>query len=511
MKGAPSNETQSVEVEVIDMRYTERDDTAVTSLSLSISKKDSVDDSIDIDPPHMYINTALLSLSFCLGMSGFFLFLSTSTLHMKQIQDTSYSSLPLGFLVVAACISVISLPSFLLRYGFLRIYSLYAFPSLIGAALSLISVSIQNENLAAFLLIVGAAFQGPQYACSNSYRLQVSKIASKRFLPKALSLVVGGGIFAVFLGPECGKLSRGAMDKEFRGSYVLLFFIYLSLFITLFFIRWPSHKESDEERERREETERKTKNLSSSSPEIVCVEINETEGEEEEEEEERVREDENVTSKERERTKKATTCETIHIVLSNRCFVESLLFQTISFCAMGALMVAAPISMKDEGFSSDAATTAISIHMLGMYVPSLFTGNLISIFGPNPVTCGGLLTLVAGAFTFFAGQTRLAYYIGMVLVGIGWNFSFVGGTSLFSRIVYTREEEPVAHMVNDMVVIGLVAITFTSTGALLMVLGWFEFSILWLCIMTFPVCLSILRLFYPLHPSHVLKWRGARR
>jgi len=134
-------------------------------------------------------------------------------------------------------------------------------------------------------------------------------------------------------------------------------------------------------------------------------------------------------------------------------------------------MTATPIAMRHAHHELGTITTVIQLHVLGMFLPSFFTGNLIVRFGVLKVMFAGLLLFACYIAFALSGLQFHSFAISLVLLGVGWNFLFIGSTSLLTR-TYTHEEKAKAQAINDMTVFVVGLICSFSAGALLDIIGW---------------------------------------
>jgi MFS family permease len=152
-------------------------------------------------------------------------------------------------------------------------------------------------------------------------------------------------------------------------------------------------------------------------------------------------------------------------------FLVALLCGTGAFALMSFVMTAAPLAMVGCGFSVDEATLGIQWHVLAMFAPSYFTGALISRFGKEPVVAAGLAILLACAAVALNGITLAHFWGALVLLGIGWNFAFIGATAMLTDC-YRPSERAKAQGLNDFVLFSSVAIASLMSGRLLSASGW---------------------------------------
>ena len=153
-------------------------------------------------------------------------------------------------------------------------------------------------------------------------------------------------------------------------------------------------------------------------------------------------------------------------------FIVALIASALSMGTMNFIFTATPISMHVlDGYSVNMTALVIQSHVMAMYIPSFFTGLLISRFGELSVMLAGVLSMAICFVAAFASQAVIAYWIALVAMGIGWNFLFLGGTSLLTQ-TYRPSEKFKSQGAHDSVVFGLSAVTALSAGAVVHVAGW---------------------------------------
>ncbi len=152
-------------------------------------------------------------------------------------------------------------------------------------------------------------------------------------------------------------------------------------------------------------------------------------------------------------------------------FVVAVLCATGAFALMSFIMTAAPLAMVGCGFSVDQATLGIQWHVLAMFAPSFVTGNLISRFGKAPIVAIGLGVLIACALVGLSGQSLAHFWGALVLLGIGWNFAFIGATAMLTD-TYRPSERGKAQGLNDLILFSSVAFASLMSGRVLTASGW---------------------------------------
>lgn len=152
-------------------------------------------------------------------------------------------------------------------------------------------------------------------------------------------------------------------------------------------------------------------------------------------------------------------------------FVAAVVAGLVSYGLMSFVMTAAPIAMVECGHSIGAAALGIQWHILAMYGPSFVTGRLLDRFGKEAITALGLVLIAAAAAIGLLGLSVAHFWIALVLLGIGWNFGFIGATALVTEC-YRPEERAKVQAANDFLVFGAVAAASFSSGGLLSAGGW---------------------------------------
>ena len=152
-------------------------------------------------------------------------------------------------------------------------------------------------------------------------------------------------------------------------------------------------------------------------------------------------------------------------------FIAAVACGVVSYVIMNLVMTSAPIAMVGCGHSVTDSTLGIQWHVLGMYAPSFITGHLIVRFGTFRFIALGLSMLLVSAAVSLAGESIAHFWIGLALLGVGWNFSFIGATTLVTRC-YRPEERNKVQSLNDFLIFGTMALGSFASGKILATLGW---------------------------------------
>jgi MFS family permease len=152
-------------------------------------------------------------------------------------------------------------------------------------------------------------------------------------------------------------------------------------------------------------------------------------------------------------------------------FVTAVICGAVSYMLMNFLMTAAPLAMKLCGLSQHSANLGIQWHVIAMYGPSFFTGRIIARVGASRVVASGLALMGVSALVGLAGIDVAHFWLTLVLLGIGWNFSFIGASTLVLEC-HRPEEKTRVQALNDFIVFGLMTIGSFVSGSLLSAYGW---------------------------------------
>ena len=133
---------------------------------------------------------------------------------------------------------------------------------------------------------------------------------------------------------------------------------------------------------------------------------------------------------------------------------------------MNLVMTSTPLAVVGCGFTTTQANNVVSTHVLAMFIPSFFTGHLIARFGAEKIIATGLIILSFSGITAFLGVDLLNFFVALALLGVGWNFGFIGATTLISS-THNKSERGVAQGTNDLVIFGSVTVASLTSGGLM--------------------------------------------
>jgi len=306
---------------------------------------------------------------------------------------------------------------------------------IIGTLLS--SFAIYQGNFVLFC--IGMALSGAGGAFTQQYRFAAADQGTDDFKPKAISWVLAGGIFAAVIGPQTAIYFRSMFAPiEFAGAYFAGSFLLLAGIVALSFLKF----------------------------------------------------DKPMSRADRQA---ADTGRPLAEIATQPRFVVSVLCAVGSYALMSYVMTGAPLAMKLCGFDADLSTQGIMLHVLAMFGPSFFTGNLIARFGKERIVATGMVILISCAIVGLLGITLAHFYIALILLGIGWNFGFIGATAMLTD-TYRPEEKAKAQGTNDFILFGMVAVGSFMSGQTLNAFegaaGWSAIN--WVVFPVVAICLAAL-------------------
>lgn len=264
------------------------------------------------------------------------------------------------------------------------------------------------------VLTFGTFLMGVYQAFVQYYRFAASEVATEEYRPRAISLVMAGGVIAAIAGPALARFGSELWVPIYTGSFLLMALLSLISVGVLGKLELPGQVASHVRRSRGRPF--------------------------------------------------------LQIALQPK-YLVSVLAGVTAYGVMAISMAATPLAMVHVHHSLTAASTVIQLHVLGMFAPSFVTGRLINRFGVLPVMNLGTAFFICSVLLAAASQGYLGFAAALLFLGIGWNFLYIGGTSLLTA-TYRPEERAKAQAANDMLIFAMGLISAFGSGALLEALGW---------------------------------------
>ena len=263
------------------------------------------------------------------------------------------------------------------------------------------------------LFCLGTAVIGIYTAFGLQYRFAAAEVAAPEFRAKAISLVLAGGIAGGFLGPQASVWAKDLLRVPFLGSFLVLSAFALVALGVQSQVRVPPPT--------MEETRGGGRPLSQ--------------------------------------------------IVRQPVFIVAALSAALGYGIMNLLMTATPLAMSFCSHPFSAAAFVIEWHVVGMYAPGFFTGSLIRRFGALKVIATGIVLMGACVVVALSGIALWQFWAALVLLGVGWNFMYIGGTTLLID-AYTPPEKAKTQGMNDVIVFTVMSISSFSSGALISAAGW---------------------------------------
>ena len=356
-------------------------------------------------------NAFVLAGSMALAGANASVIVATGSLMGKMLSpDLSLATLPVSAFVLGTALGTYPASFFMKAVGRRSGFMTGGLLGVLSGLLSAASVWLASFWLFTFAAMLGGAYQ----SFIVLYRYAAADTASPAFRPKAISWVMAGGVIASVIGPQLVIATQDMMKPlTFFATYIgQAGFAALAIWVTSRFVDGPPIDHS-----------------ATGLPRPMGV------------------------------------------ILRNKAFVAAVLCGMVSQAMMNMVMTATPIAMIGCGFTVTESTLGIQWHVLAMYLPSFYTGNLIGRFGKGPVVLVGLLILAGSGVMNLAGINLYNFWIALILLGIGWNLAFVGATAIVTDC-HTPAERAKVQGFTDFSIFGLTTIASFMAGYLYSHFGW---------------------------------------
>jgi predicted MFS family arabinose efflux permease len=323
--------------------------------------------------------------------------------------SVSWATLPMSLSIVGTALTTFPISMMMRRLGRRTGFVLCALAGAAGAAIGAYAIFQRSFTL----FLVGCLVSGIYQASASYYRFAAADTASPAFRPKAISWVMTGGILAALVGTFMVMATTNLFAPvTFAGTWVAMSALALAGAGILLFIDIPLTQKHD-----------------------------------------------------------APSGRPLGIIARQPRYIVAAMTAMLAFGIMVLVMTATPVAMLGCGFSVKDSSWVIQWHALAMFVPSFFTGSLITRFGAEKISAIGMLLLVAAAVSGLLGIHFENFAIGLMLLGLGWNFGYIGGTTMLTE-TYAPEEKNKAQGLNDLLVFTTTAVTSLLAGKLLAGFGW---------------------------------------
>lgn len=315
------------------------------------------------------------------------------------------ATIPISLIVFGSMTTAPWLSALMQKYGRRVGFFVGALGGALGAGIA--SLGLYLDNFAVFL--IGSYLTGIYMSAHGFYRFAAADSASDDFRPRAISYVMAGGLLSALIGPQLVKFTSDATVVPFLGTYLSVVLINLIGVTLFFFLDVPLPKapsaDAPQARSRRE-------------------------------------------------------------LLRDPKIAVAIICGMVSYALMNLMMTSTPLAVVGCGFPTGTAADIVSAHVIAMYAPSFFTGHVIARFGAVRVVALGLFLLALAGVVALMGVELTNFFIALVLLGIGWNFGFIGATAMLTQAHPAHERGRVQGL-NDFLVFGCVTLASLSSGVLM--------------------------------------------
>jgi len=366
-------------------------------------------------------NLLLLALSQGLFMTNNVVFIAVNGLVGLSLAPAAWmATLPITGYVVGSALSTGLVARTQVLWGRKRSFQCGLVVAALSAAVCAHAAVTQNF----WLLVAATVVAGFYSANAGLYRFAGPELVAPAFKEKAISLVLAGGIVGAFAGPNLANATRSLLAVPFAAAYIALVGVALLSLAAMSLTRFPLHKPP-------------LPGASSGRP--------------------------------------------LREIARQPAFIVAVIGGALGYGVMNLLMAATPIAMARCGLPFSDAALVLEWHVLGMFVPSFFTGHLIKRFGALPIMAVGVLLEAACIAVALSGVDLMQFLLALAILGVGWNFLFVGGTTLLTT-TYSSVEKHKAEGAMNFCVFATMAVTSFASGALVTTQGW-----TWLNLGSLPV------------------------
>ena len=351
---------------------------------------------------------------------------------LKLSSISSIATLPTSLSIVGTAVFSIFAAKIMSKIGRKRGFILSSIYTSASALLA--SYSIFTENF--ILFCISCFIIGTGIAFTHQYRFAAAETVEKKESSRAISILLLAGILSAIIGPNVANFSKDLIaDHLYSGTYVSLSVLtILPVFFLLFY-----------KTDKNPKIENNKKDIQRSYVEL----------------------------------------------LANPIILQAIVTAAFAYSIMSFLMTATPISMyKIHGFTLGSTSIVIQLHIIGMFAPSLITGTLVQKFGHTKIIYAGASIYLMCIVLSFLEQSFINYTISLILLGIGWNFLFITGTSLLV-LCYSNKEKFKVQGFNDIIVFSIQAIASLSAGYSIISFSWNQINLI--CI---PLVIMIILISY---------------
>ncbi len=390
-------------------------------------------------PPRALRNIALLAICQALTQSSNTLMFASSALAVLTIVSPDmrmWANLPVTMQHLGVMLSVFPASMLMMRRGRKVGFRSGSAMGMVGASCAALGLGLGSFPV----MCLGGLLLGYGIASMQLYRFAAVELAPGHFRAQAISYVTAGGVLAGIIGPSLARFTPDLWLPTFQASFCAVIVVHAVVFVVLGFIEFPTVKTED-----------------STGPQRPLIEI-----------------------------------------VTQPAYMVAAAGAIIAFGVMSFVMAASPLAIVMCGLDKTEAPVTIFVHVMGMFVPAFFTGHLIARHGVFNTMMVGIALLIAGVIVALMGVTEWHFRIALCLNGVGWNFLFVGATTLLTT-TYRPTERGKAQAFNDFMVFGTTTVASLMASVVLELEGWAVLNYLALALVL--VAFLVIGLFRLRHPA----------
>lgn len=347
----------------------------------------------------------LVAAQAVLGSQMSMVFIVAGLAGQSLASNICWATLPISLTVIGSMLAATPLSAVMQRFGRRTGFVIGAIAGMIGAAIGAYGLMLGSFPV----FLIGSLFTGVYMSAQGFYRFAAADTASEAFRPKAISYVMAGGLLSAILGPQLVKLTAEAMVVPFMGTYLAA--IGLNFFGVFLF---------------------------------ALLDI----------------------PKPRAPAPGAALGRSRMELLREPRIAVAMICATVSYALMNLVMTSSPLAVVGCGFETGDAANVVTAHVLAMYGPSFFTGHIIARIGVEKVVALGLVILAGSGAVALSGVELEHFFGALILLGLGWNFGFIGATTMLAS-AHAPEERGRVQGLNDFIVFGGVTLASFSSGGLM--------------------------------------------
>ena len=316
-----------------------------------------------------------------------------------------YATLPISLIVLGSMLAANPLSMIMQRYGRRVGFFVGALGGALGGAVGAYGLYLHSFEV----FLIGSLLTGIYMSAQGFYRFAAADTASEAFRPKAISYVMAGGLASALIGPQLVKVTAQSMVVPFMGTYLAIIVINVlgsALFLALN-IPKPETRSAD-----------------------------------------------------------APIGRSRWEIMKTPTVAVAMISAMVCYALMNLVMTSTPLAVVGCGFEQNTAADVVSAHVLAMFIPSFFTGHLIARFGTTKIVAAGLFILACAGAVALQGVNVENFFLALILLGLGWNFGFIGATTMLAS-AHNPEEKGIVQGMNDFFVFGGVTVASLSSGGLM--------------------------------------------